>query len=387
MITPDEIKAKVERCYFAFLQSWLRGEPYVPLRFPVGKSPDTFPQLRTAVQQLQAAAKAQRGYGYHIETRQQQTRSFGMQTRPIAVVFEAAEDFLRFIEKEHEFQHFQQDVARIREQLPQLADWMERSPKKVIAQHELWPDLLIVCRYLLEHPQPELYIRELPINVHTKFVEEHRGILRELLEAILPAETILSDALTFQQRFGLREGEPQIHVRFLDDQLGKSYGLPVDELSTPCSQFARLQLKEQRCLITENKMTFLTLPPLSHTFAILGGGFGVSALAAIPWLSQCPMIYWGDLDAQGFQILSQLRSLFPHVVSLMMDEPTFKTFSPFHVEGTLCTTRQLPHLTREEHILFLHLSEKTLRLEQEHISHAYALTCIQKYFQRLTDVT
>jgi hypothetical protein len=119
-------------------------------------------------------------------------------------------------------------------------------------------------------------------------------------------------------------------------------------------------------------------PPLSRTFALLGGGFGVSTLAAIPWLSQCPMIYWGDLDAQGFQILSQLRSFFPHVVSLMMDEQTLKTFSPFHIEGTLCIVRQLPHLTPEEHMLFLHLSEQTLRLEQERISHAYALECIQR---------
>lgn len=383
MITPDEIRVKAERCYLAFLQSWLRGEPYVPLRFPAGKAPDAFSPLRAAVQQLQTMAKAQRGYGYHIETRQQQTRLLGMQTRPVAVVFETAEDFLCFIEKEHEFQAFQQDATLIREQLPQLTNWMERYPKKVIAQHMFWPGLLIVCQYFLEHPQPELYIRELPINLHTKFVEEHRGILGELLEALLPAETILPDAPTFQRRFGLREGEPHVHARFLDDQLGKQYGLPLNELSTPCSQFARLQFKGHCCLITENKMTFLTLPPLSHTFAILGGGFSVSVLAAIPWLNQCPIIYWGDLDAQGFQILSQLRSLFPNVVSLMMDEKTFRTFTPFHVEGTPCTVKQLPHLTQEEHILFFSLAEQTLRLEQEHINHAYALACIQECFQHL----
>jgi hypothetical protein len=384
MITPDEIKVKAERCYLAFLQSWLRGEPYVPLRFPAGKSPDTFSPLRAAIQQLQIMAKAQKGYGYYVEMRQQQTRSLGMQTRPVAVIFETAEDFLRFIEKESEFQSFQQDVTQIREQLPQLASWMERYPKKVIAQHGFWPSLLIVCRYFLEHPQPALYIRELPINLHTKFVEEHRGILRELLEALLPAETILPDAPTFQQRFGLREGEPHVHARFLDDQLDKQYGLPLNELSTPCSQFAQLQFKGHRCLITENKMTFLTLPPIPDTFAILGGGFAVSALAAIPWLSQCPMIYWGDLDAQGFQILSQLRSFFPHVLSLMMDDSTFHTFAAFWVLGTPCPVQHLPYLTEEEHMLFTHLVKENIRLEQEHISHAYALTCIQECLQQTT---
>jgi len=174
-----------------------------------------------------------------------------------------------------------------------------------------------------------------------------------------------------------------VYVRFLDGQLHARYGLPLEELATPCSQFARLDFGRQRCLITENKVPFLTLPQLSETFAILGGGFGVRSLATIPWLKTCPILYWGDLDAQGFQILSQLRSLFPHVVSLMMDEQTLKTFFSFQVEGTPCSVRQLPYLTSEEHTLFVYLSERTLRLEQERISHAYALECIHRCFLQI----
>lgn len=204
-------------------------------------------------------------------------------------------------------------------------------------------------------------------------MEEHTGILRELLEQLLPAEAIVPDASTFQQRFGLREEEPLIHARFLDDQLKKRYSIPLSELCTPRSQFARLDLRAQRCIITENKMTFLTLPALPDTFALHGGGFKVSGLAAIPWLKECPLIYWGDLDAQGFQILSQLRAIFPHVVSLMMNEATLQMFSDFCVAGMLCPVRQLPYLTSEEQSLFLHLAGKNIRLEQERISHTYAL--------------
>jgi hypothetical protein len=240
--------------------------------------------------------------------------------------------------------------------------------------------LLTVCRYFLEHPRPGLYIRELPLSVHTKYVEEHIGILRELLEQLLPAETIVPDASTFQQRFGLREEESLIHARFLDDQLEKRYGIPLSELCTPRSQFARLNLRVQHCIITENKMTFLTLPALPDTFALHGGGFKVSCLAAIPWLRECPLIYWGDLDAQGFQILSQLRAIFPHVVSLMMNEATLQTFSSFCVAGMPCSVRQLPYLTPEEHTLFLRLTEGNIRLEQERISHGYALEQIYRAF-------
>src|SRR5262249_1385055 len=56
--------------------------------------------------------------------------------------------------------------------------------------------------YFVEHPRPQCYIRELPVRVHTKFVEQHAGILRELLEFLLPPEAIQPDAKTFTQRFG-----------------------------------------------------------------------------------------------------------------------------------------------------------------------------------------
>jgi len=134
-------------------------------------------------------------------------------------------------------------------------------------------------------------------------------------------------------------------------------------------------------MITENKMTFLTLPVLPDTFALHGGGFKVSGLAAIPWLRECPIIYWGDLDAQGFQILSQLRAIFPHVVSLMMNEATLQTFSCFCVAGTPCSVRQLPYLDPEEHTLFLYLAEGNIRLEQERISQGYALEHIYRAFR------
>ena len=86
----------------------------------------------------------------------------------------------------------------------------------------------------------------------------------------------------------------------------------------------------------------------------------------------------GDIDAQGFQILSQLRAIFPQVVSLMMNEVTLQTFSGFCVAGTPCFIRQLPYLTSEEHALFLRLAAGNIRLEQERISHAYALEHIYR---------
>jgi hypothetical protein len=374
VITPGDIRQKATRLYLPFLRAWLQEEAFFPLDFPIGKLPTDYLALRKAVRDLQAQSKEQRGLGYTLEYQVQQKRASGTQTLPVRVVIETEQDFLRLIGRETEFGQFRQDVALIRAGLTELEAWMKRYPQRVIEQHEIWAGLLAVCRYFLEHPRPQMYTRELPISVHTKFIEQHRGIVRELLEQILPVEAIVAEAETFEQRFGLLEKEPLVRVRLLDGQLDKRYRLPIDELSIPASQFTALDLlRGQRCIVTENEMAFLTLPPHRETFALFGGGFMVHNLARVPWLAECSIYYWGDLDTQGFQILSRLRSLYPHVTSVLMDWETFSTFADYCVESTPCSIQHLPHLTHEEHDLFVYLTEHNLRLEQERVSHSYVV--------------
>lgn len=387
MITPTEIKQKAEQRYLPFLQSWLRNEAFSPLSISAGSPPDDFVELRNAVETLYRYAKQRRGYGYSVVTQFKRMRQHGDQNLPVRVVIETPQDLLRLIGKEEEFEHFQQDITLIRTCMPQLNEWLLRYPQRVIEQHKAWPDLLKVCTYFLEHPQRYVYIRELPITVHTKFIEQHRNILQELLKYLLPADSLQLEAPTFERRFGLREDEPLVRIRFLDNQLLTQYALPFTDISLPLSQFASINLQDQFCIVTENKMTFLTLPALCRTFAVFGGGFMVNNLANLSWLSSCPILYWGDLDAQGFQILSQLRSLFPRVISMMMDEVTLHTFAAFQVVGTPCPIQHVPYLTEEEHLLFTRLAKENIRLEQERISHTYALSYIQGCFQRLLQHT
>lgn len=382
MITPAEIIEKAGRLYLPFLRSWVQGETFFPRSFPVGLLPlSRYVELREGVQRLIAQSKEQRGYGYIIEFESRRTRKYEPQNLPKKVVIETEHDFLRLIAKEQAFINFQQDVLLIREQQPCLYEWIIAHPQRINEYHGYWPDLLTVCAYFVEHPRPQCYIREIPVHVHTKFIEQHTGVLRELLEVLLPLEAIQPEAKTFAQRFGLREDESLMRVRLLDHQLSKRYGLPLTDLCLPHSQFTQLPLQTERCIVTENKMVFLTLPAFPRTFAIFGEGFTVSHLSAIPWLLHCPIFYWGDLDAHGFQILSLLRAAFPHVISVMMDEATFQAFSDFYVEGTPCTAQQLPHLTPEEQALFQHLAKENIRLEQERIPHKYALQRLYAYLQ------
>ncbi|TAF27234.1 MAG: hypothetical protein EAZ69_28190 [Oscillatoriales cyanobacterium] len=345
MITPDEIRKKADRLYTPFLQSLLLEEPFFPLDLPCGKIPyDDYQELKEAVQQILKGSKEHAGCGYQVELIQRNNRKYGMQSLPSRIVFETETDYLKFIKKEQEVADFQYAVARIRKELPELKIWLNQNPQKVIKNLGKWENLLRVCLYFQNNPKPHLYLRELPINVHTKFIEKNQGILNELLSAILPDDAINKEENDFEKRFGLRYAEPSVTIRALDKNLQVKYGISTSEMSILISDFKSRSLQGYRFIITENLMNFRTLPDLSNSFALWGKGFNVAILKDVEWLRHCQIIYWGDLDAQGFQILSQLRSYFYETISVMMDRETFDTFQEFAVPGTVCKVANLSYL-------------------------------------------
>lgn len=369
MIGPDDIALRARRAYPELLRNWLHGTPFEPLSFPAGNPPTDYRAMQKEVERLLAGAKS-----YRVELQKRATRAYGEQSLPVRVYIDSAADLLRLIDKTAEFAAFQADVTLIRATLPQLEDWLAPNVQRVIEYHGKWPELLAVCAYFLAHPRPNLYARELPIAVHTKFIEQHMGILRRLLDALLMPEAIAADETQFELRFGLRYDEALVRLRLLDPLLGPQLGLSLTDVSAPISQIAALPLNGRCCVIVENKLVFLTLPDLQNTIAIFGGGFSVEQLSRLAWLHTCQLWYWGDLDAQGFQILAQLRSHFPQARSVLMDETTFEAFQTFVVDGTPCAVTELPGLTPAEHALFTHLATTNQRLEQERISHAYVQT-------------
>lgn len=118
-------------------------------------------------------------------------------------------------------------------------------------------------------------------------------------------------------------------------------------------------------------MSFLNLPALENSFALFGSGYAIQTLKSVKWLAYCPIFYWGDLDTDGFKILSQLRSYLPQTISIMMNVKTFETFKEFAVTVTESTAENLLYLTPEEQALYLYLSLHNKRLEQERISQDY----------------
>ncbi len=62
----------------------------------------------------------------------------------------------------------------------------------------------------------------------------------------------------------------------------------------------------------------------------------------------------------------------------MMDEATFDAFEQFAGSGTPCPAGLMPQLTSPEQQLFERLAAGNIRLEQEHISHAFAVRRLQQ---------
>ena len=100
--------------------------------------------------------------------------------------------------------------------------------------------------------------------------------------------------------------------------------------------------------------------------------FAVTALGELHVLRDANVFYWGDLDVQGFEILSLLRERNPMTRALLMDRVTWEKFGPFAVAGKPSRSSSIAHLSREETELYEELKYGNHRLEQERIGHEWA---------------
>ena len=166
-----------------------------------------------------------------------------------------------------------------------------------------------------------------------------------------------------------------IRFKILDQKIANESFSGVADMALPISGFKQLNLDVSRVIIVENKTslyTTLTLPNLNNAIAVFGQGFGVSHLKNIDWLHTKEILYWGDFDAHGFEILSQVRGYYKQTKSILMDKITFDTFFE-NDEGSGSKVSHLENLTEEENKVHLYLLENNYRLEQEKIPNEYVI--------------
>lgn len=390
MISPDEIKSQALKWWKPLLQSQILGDIFFPRsidrigKVKSGHITGRFEVLQQEIDVLFRHSKNQTGVGYQIVTAGRNFRRTGSHELPDTIVFETIEDYLQFTNTKKEWKVFLSNYALIINSIPSLKTWAVQNCLWLTDSNIHWNDVLKVCQYFILTPRPDLYLRQLPIEIHTKFIEENVTLIQSLLDFLIPDHIRSSTQKRFVERFFLRHDEPLIRLRFLDhDQL------PDDkyaDISIPLSDLEKFELPSKIILITENKMNFLALPLLTSTIAIWsGGGFQISYLKNVTWLLNKKIIYWGDIDEHGFQILHQLRSYYAHTISVMMDRQTLDLFHIYAVDGSRNKSENLSLLTKDENELFQFLKalDKNNRLEQEKIPQVHVDNCLTSCIQEI----
>jgi hypothetical protein len=124
-------------------------------------------------------------------------------------------------------------------------------------------------------------------------------------------------------------------------------------------------------VIVENQLNLLTLPRMSRGLAIRGEGRAVTRLRQLQWLTDNLVLYWGDIDVEGFQILSSLRMFFPHVRSVLMNEAVLCDHKALVLEGSGANCADPRNLLDDERAAFRLCQRHNWRLEQERLPQQY----------------
>ncbi|MDP3083733.1 MAG: DUF2220 family protein [Rubrivivax sp.] len=383
--TSAELRAQV-------LRRWDKGELLAELASPGKLFPlrlslrgptsselsERFDEVRAWTTGLQQG----RDQGCRLVMRELHHRVIGRNSLPGEAWVDTLDEALRWIGKVRDARAFRAllDATQLQ---PSLLPWLQKQPLRALALAEVWPRLLDVVAWLLLHPRPAIYLRQVDLpGIHSKFIETQRGVLSELLDLALPLEAIdatASGAAQFARRYGFRDKPQRLRLRFLDP--AHTAWVPGTDADYTLSQaaFASLATDVRRVFITENEINFLAFPPAAASLVVFGAGYGFDALAQAVWLQQRDVHYWGDIDTHGFAILDQLRAHLPQAQSFLMDRDTLLAHQAQWTAEPQPTQRDLPRLNEAERRLYddlrwRRLADEPLRLEQERI----AFGCVER---------
>ncbi len=272
--------------------------------------------------------------------------------------------------KDH-FELYGVRLERLREQFP----WVDAAALRrvLVAMNKGGmsdEDFELVCSAALWFARNEvegMSAREVPLEgFHAKWLDVagHRTIVC---------------TLAGKQQLAFRERPRVVMFRYLDPAYLASGGRVHDcwvegDLGKPA-------YVPSVVVICENRDSALWFMPVDGGIAVQGDGMaGATVVGSIPWITSAPrVVYWGDIDRQGFEILSKYREGGLSVRSMLMD---FETYARFERFGTYVDkagreiapkpdARALPGLTETENALYLRLCSPDFngprRIEQERI--------------------
>lgn len=236
---------------------------------------------------------------------------------------------------------------------------------------ERFDQVVAVSDWLCRNDVKGLRPRQLPIRgVDSKWFGAHRAVVSAL---VLAASSRVD--------LGLVDSDPLVRVRVLDPTLAPG---GVNDFAASREQLHSLRLDHRVTFVFENLESVLAMPPWSGAVVVHGSGYAVDVVGGLPWLRNAPVIYWGDLDTDGFAILHRLRTHLPDVVTALMDVETLLAHRDLWVPDHKPASGRLPMLTRAEQMTCDRLAaEGNVRLEQERIPWGSAVEALRRADSKL----
>jgi hypothetical protein len=376
---PAEVRAWLDRKWRsgALLTAFAEGQDWEPLSVPLrGPGPGEIAGRLAEVQEW-AAEWARAGRGpLRVTYKKVGGRQVGANLIPGRAWIDGFDQAWQLLGVHADVRRFRSLADATAVSWPRLVPWLARRPMELLKLADRWEKLLATVRWIDERQAPRIYLRQVDVpGVDTKFIEQHRGVLAELLDLQLAPDRIDVATADFASRYRFRR-KPG-YVRFRSPGFGG-----FTELAVRADEFVAPPPEAKRVYVIENEITYLAFPLPGDAIVIFGGGYAVDVLESLGWLTDLDLIYWGDIDTHGFVILNRLRRRFGHTRSMLMDRRTLLAHRGQWVTEPRPTATRLDILDSEEAELYRDLLDGTLgpsiRLEQERISFAaieHALGC------------
>jgi hypothetical protein len=352
-----------------YLKGHLAGEPWQPVELPV-KGPTAAEMLQQLDQVRRWLQRfEQQSAHLNVEYKVVQSRQLGPNRVPYRVRVESFAHLCDVLGTQSDVDTVDELRAQTRAAIPVLASWVSAHPLAALRHAGVWEQVLATVQWIAGHDTSQLYVRQVDVaGVDTKFVERHHRLLEQLLTVLLPSYRFNPQAFGFAGRFRFLEKPAYIRFRVLDRA---AFRVGFSEMTVRMEELARAPLQATAVFVVENEVTYLAFPQVRNALVVFGSGFALTGLADLPWLHNQELVYWGDIDTHGFDILNRLRSRFDSVRSILMDRDTLLAHPQQWVTEPAPTARPLPHLTTEEASLYQDLVAGTygesVRLEQERI--------------------
>ena len=190
MKTPEEVRGFL-------LKKWQTGRYFFKGNYPLSAAlgmpsaavmTDKFSEVRRWASDWQ---KKESG-GCPLEWKEINHRLLGKNRLPAAVVFHAPETLARYIGRLGELKTYTNLHEILHKADARLAaEWADSHPFDLIACGDDLPRLITLWRWMVFHPRPGLYLRQIDLpGIDTKFTARYRRVLADWLGLTLPPEHI-----------------------------------------------------------------------------------------------------------------------------------------------------------------------------------------------------